>query len=175
MKPKPAILLDVFLIVVGFYAAMQIQQAEMLEWELRNRVPTSTVADSKRYHVFATELEASPMSVDLGDTTYKIESVWVEHRTEPQRVSIFSVHQQILPEMTLCVRIEPVARNHLLAQTEVRIKSPKNQEVFDHGFRNCLVIDAGREIPTSVVLRCDTREKEAVIQLKKKTLPAISP
>jgi hypothetical protein len=150
------------------FGAWRHYKAGSYEWELLNRVPTSRIEDAKKYRVFAGEFEVSPAVVDLGDTTYKIEEAWVEHRTEPERASTLSTVQRVYPEMVLLVRITAVARNPQLAQSAVRIKKEKGREVYGNGYRDVLLSEVGANEPTSFILRCDTREREVVVALKKK-------
>lgn len=148
------------------FGAWCYHDASFHEWELLNRVPTSRIEDSKKFGVLAAEFEVSPSVVDLGDTTYKIEEAWVEHRTELERVSAFSTVQRVRPEMVLLVRITPVARNPDLAQSQVRIK--EGREVYGDAYRRVLRSEVGVVEPDHFILRCDTREREALVALARK-------
>lgn len=170
MKAKVAVVAGVVvsLVGIGVWCILLYLSAEHREWELLDRVPTSRIVDSKRFRVFAGEFEASPQVIDLGDTTYKIEEVWIECGTEPERISLFTVGQRFSPELCLMVRIAPVSTKVGLMQTRVRIKEAKGGEVYGNGYRRVLLSRVGLLEPSSFVLRCDTREREAIIRLKKK-------
>jgi hypothetical protein len=154
-------------LVIGGYAWSRVHNASVYAYRLETWLPASSVAVSKQFKVFAGLVEVSPRLVDLGDTTYRLEDAWIEHRTQPRRVSVFRTDQEILPEFILCVRYSPIAHNPLLSQTGIRIKDKKSREVFDSPIGNVLRTEIGTELPANFTLRCDTREKEVVVELKK--------
>src|SRR4051794_28994407 len=104
-----ALLLVAAVLAVGSY-----HHAGVKEWELLNQVPTNSIEDSKRFGVYVTNLNFSPGEVDLGDTRYKIEEVWVEHRTDAERINFFTVRQKNYPDLILCVRTRVSGRNPAL-------------------------------------------------------------
>lgn len=131
--------------------------------------PTRDTASAKAHRVFVASLSPVPDRIDLGDTTYSMQEVWVERQFHVRNAGVLSTRTDILPTMTLCVRLVPIARNELLARTAIRIEDKRSRPTYEHDSASTVFLasDVGSSIPEQIIVRCDTREKECVVQLRR--------
>ena len=155
-----------FVAVVGLLTRGYYRSAA-LEWELFNRVPTYSVEDSKRLGIYVTNLTFSPADLDLVDTRYKIEEVWVEHRTDVERINFFTVRQKNLPELFLCLRMRVVGHNRAFAESSISVSTALAKQTYGAPFSGNMCLEIGEAIPTSILISSDVRDLGVRIVLKK--------
>jgi hypothetical protein len=109
MKPKLFGMLGVGLLVLGLLAAVCIKiYADSEEWELKNRIPSVTLADSQRNNIFVSDFTTNDKIADLEDSTHEVESVWIEHAASPIRLHWWKVKLVVEPAEVLCIRIRTI-------------------------------------------------------------------
>jgi hypothetical protein len=142
-------------LVAGFVFVSVYGTAQEKEHRLRNYFPSNTVSWSQEHGVFVRRLCVSPIEIVLGDAVYRIDSIWLEHRTHPERDSIFSVRQVNEARMALCMTLKLVQLRGKEAVSEVALSANGNSRVFigTRGFS--LYVDVGEAEPNEFKLSCD--------------------
>jgi len=166
MRSRSIVLICLLAVVAatacGYFAA------EMRNFELMHRVPTTSIQDSKEYGVFAGILDATPRELELGDSRWKIEDTWLEHRTEPDRRSPFYTGQTIYSDLVLCVHLTRSQVTPELAPTDISLKDAQVSHVLTSSKNGVYYTEVGNQIPDRITLQSKDRDKEAVIELRKR-------
>lgn len=165
MSSKSTVFLVLSIVAVTVFAAWRYYSAEMLAWDLQNRVPTARVSDSKNFGIYVAEVAFKPEEIDLGGERYRIEKIWVEHRTEPDRVGPFFTRQKIFPELILCAEVKSAKAGTTPTPTRVGIKDANIGKILFSGARDVLFAEVGLSIPPSLVLYSLSSRDEAKIYL----------
>lgn len=166
MSIKLAIILSAAILTSGCLVASYYKSGYK-EWELLNHVPTSSVSESKRLGVYVSALNCSPKEADLGDTRYKIEEVWVEHKTEPERINLFMIRQKLYPDLVLCFRVSVVSRDTNLAISSIRVRTDNATRVYSPSASGNMCVDAGATIPSKFFLSSVAHGSETRIDLSR--------
>lgn len=86
--------------------------------------------------------------------------MWLEHRTQPKRLSPFFTRQEILPELVLCVDIGPFD-----PEADVRIKDAKTSHIFYSAVSGVQLSEVGLVAPKSFVLCTRDGSSEVTVQV----------
>ena len=165
MSLKIVLLAALLLLVAGWFAVNQNYNAGMLEWELNNRVPTSSVRDSQALGIFERSLAMPTQSFVLGGRRYQIAEVWLEHQIEPQRVNVFTTKKVIHRELILCVQVKSLGDGDF-TPSHLEIKDASTVGLTYHAANDVLFTVVGTIPPTSVTLRDRDTQQEATVAFK---------
>jgi hypothetical protein len=167
MKTRWKILAGVAVAGFGFAAWVQ---ADLREWDLGMHLPTPSIKESKQLRVFVRRLEVEPREINFGGRRYQIGDVWLEHRSEPLRLSFFYTRQEILPELVLCVDITPFDM-----QADVCIKDARRTHILVSGVNGVLFSEVGLRAPKIFTLCTRDRQSEISIRVKEESIQAPQP
>jgi hypothetical protein len=151
------------IIIITATVGWRFYVAEMLDWELRDATPTRSTEDSKHFGIYVSDLSFNPTEVDLGGVHYRIERIWVEHRTEPDRICLFMTRQKIYPELILCVEMKSLKTADIMRDLE--IKNANVGRFHFYASNGVWYTEIGRLFPRSFVLLSRSSREEAQIWL----------
>jgi hypothetical protein len=152
-------------ILAAGYFAIRYLGVGIHETELRNTIPTTESARARRYGIYVSNLAPQPKIVNLGDTRYRIDEVWVEHRATVIRSSMLNVHLDVQPTFVLCLRIAAVDRNPNLSQSPVTISAAGISETYGPPIRNNMCIAIGTHVPAELTFTSEAQDIHVHVEL----------
>jgi hypothetical protein len=148
-------------VILGVVAAWKAAEASYFAWDLSNGTPTASIRDSELYRVFERRVSVSPTEFELAGRRHRIKDAWLEHRTVPRRVSVFSTRQEVLPELVLCIDLGREG-----TQADVWFKGGKHSRIFYSGVNGVRMTEVGIAAPAAFALHTRDGRFEAQFEVR---------
>ena len=167
MKSRLMILLGALVGVSLIGAGYLFYVAGVLDFELRRNLPTLSRAEAKKYGVFAGDLIPSQRDFEVGESRWKIEDAWLEHRSGPERLSPFHTRQIIYHDLVICIRLVRTNTDPRFTLTAISLKSAQVPHIHYISKNDVFYSEIGVKVPGSVTFRSDARDREVTINLQR--------